>query len=170
MTPAEKTRRWVEDFVVHHSLCPFAARPLRRGLVDTVEIPGVDIETVFFAAWAQVQRLVVEEPDTVETILCVMTESLADFSTFLDFVATLEEYLEETGASELVQLAHFHPDYLFAGVAADDPGNETNRSPWPVVQLLRVESVAAAVAAYGAGAVEEIPERNVALLRRLRAS
>jgi hypothetical protein len=104
----------------------------------------------------------VEEQSEVETILLVFPALLGEFDTFLDFVYTFEEALAETGADELVQLAHFHPNYQFEGVAADDPGNRTNRSPFPVLQLLRVDSVATAVAGYPD--VEGIPERNVALM------
>ena len=166
MTPVAATRAWVDNFVLHHGLCPFAARPFRAGLVGFVELAGEDPEAVFFGAWAQVQALVSVPAAERETTLLVIPAALPDFPLFLDFVAALEEGLAETGADQLVQLAHFHPDYVFAGVAPDDPGNRTNRSPLPVVQLLRTDSVAAAVAAYGDD-VHAIPERNVALLRSL---
>jgi hypothetical protein len=132
--------------------------------VEVVELREADEAAAFYAALAQVQRLVEEQ--AVETTLLVFPgDLLADFGTFLDFVYTFEDALAETGADELVQLAHFHPDYRFADVPADDPGNLTNRAPFPVVQLLRVDSVAAAVAGYGD--VEGIPERNVARMREV---
>ena len=166
MTAAEKTMQWVETFVVHHALCPFAAAPVRAQKVAALEINAEDEEEAFFAALTQVQKLLDEDRDTLETSLLVFpTNLLADFSTFLDFVYTLEDALAETGADQLVQLAHFRPNYRFDGVAEDDPGNLTNRSPYPVIQLLRTESVAAAVAAYPG--VAEIPERNVDKMREV---
>jgi hypothetical protein len=152
---------WVRDFVIHHGLCPFAALPFKQGRVVAVTLEEANEEAAFYAAMAQVQKLV-EEQSEVETILLVFPALLGEFDTFLDFVYTFEEALAETGADELVQLAHFHPNYQFEGVAADDPGNRTNRSPFPVLQLLRVDSVATAVAGYPD--VEGIPERNVALM------
>lgn len=166
MTAAEATLQWVETFVIHHALCPFAAAPFRAGKVTAVEIDADDEEEAFYAALTQVQTLLDEQVDTLETTLLVFpTDLLTDFSTFLDFVYTFEDALAETGADELVQLAHFHPDYCFEGVPEDDPGNRTNRSPFPVVQLLRTASVAVAVAAYPD--VEAIPERNVARMREV---
>ena len=166
MRQAEQTMQWVEDFVIKYALCPFAALPFREGRVGAVTINAQDEEEAFYAALAQVQALLDEDVDTLETSLLVFpTDLLADFSIFLDFVYTFEDALAETGADELVQLAHFHPDYRFEGVAEDDPGNLTNRAPFPVVQLLRTQSVAAAVAAYPD--VEAIPGRNVARMREV---
>jgi len=162
MSPVEETRDWVLNFVICHALCPFAAAPFHEGRVQFIALEGEDIEACFHAALAQVQGLLEEQ--TVETTLMVFPNALADFDTFLDFVHTFEETLAEAGADALVQLAHFHPDYVFDGVAEDEPGNLTNRAPYPTLQLLRVGSVAAAVAGYPD--VEGIPERNV---RRMRA-
>ncbi len=157
---------WVKDFVIRHNLCPFAARPFAAGRVVAIELEATDEEDAFFQALAQVQSLITEQSE-VETSLLVFPELLADFEVFLDFVHTFELALAEAGADAVVQLAHFHPAYRFAGVPADDPGNLTNRAPYPVLQLLRVDSVAAAVDHYPE--VENIPERNVALLRSLYA-
>ena len=168
MSPADATLHWVEHFVIHHGLCPFAARPFRESRVVAVTQGSNDVETCFNWALTQVKKLVETEPGKVETSLLVFPSALSEFTDFLDFVDTFEGVLDDAGATELVQLAHFHPDYQFAGVDYDDPGNGTNRSPFPVIQLLRVGSVAAAVAGYPH--VEKIPERNVELLRNLAVS
>jgi len=164
MSAVRETLEWVENFVIKHTLCPFAARPFAEGRVAVVELHGTDEAQAFYAALAQVQKLV-EEQETETTLIVFPGGLLAKFETFLDFVYTVEDALLETGADELVQLAHFHPDYRFADVPADDPGNRTNRSPHPVVQLLRVDSVAAAVAGYAD--MEDIPGRNVERMRAL---
>ena len=165
MNPTEATMEWVEQFVVQHGLCPFAARPFREGRVVALHQPDDELGTCFAWALTQVQSIVRKRPGEVETSLLVFSAALADFDQFLDFIATLEEVMLEAGADELVQLAHFHPDYRFAGVAPDDPGNRTNRSPYPIIQLLRTESVSTAIAGYPD--VEEIPKRNIAKMHRL---
>ncbi|MEM9260336.1 MAG: DUF1415 domain-containing protein, partial [Bacteroidota bacterium] len=165
MSPVEKTEAWVRDFVLAHALCPFAARPYALGSVLTVALEGSDLEACFHGALTQVQTLLDEEPAMIETTLLVFPEALADFETFLDFLATFYDALEEVGADELVQLAHFHPDYHFDDTLPDDPGNRTNRSPYPVIQLLRSHSVADAIVAYPD--IEKIPERNIAKMREL---
>ena len=130
MTPAEATGQWVENFVIRHGLCPFAARPFRAGLTETITCAEEGIEACFIFAITQVQGFLDKKQAEVETTLLVFASSLTDFGEFLDFVATLEDALEEVGANELIQLAHFHPDYQFADVPANDSGNLTNRSPF----------------------------------------
>ena len=165
MTAVTATERWVAQFVIGLGLCPFAALPFRQDRVLTLACPATTTEAAFYWAGTQVQRLLETPPTVVETSLLVFTHSaLADFAAFLDFVTELEQLLEDSGAAAALQLAHFHPDYQFADAAPDDPANATNRSPYPTVQLLRVASVTAAVAAHAHP--EEIPRRNAALLRQ----
>lgn len=168
--------QWVRAFVIGHGLCPFAARPMRAGRVVFTEVGAADTEQLFYATLEHLRAFVdpaastAEASDPVsdgsaETYLLIYPDDLADFDDFLDFVATVEDFLAQSGADALVQLAHFHPRYRFADAADEDPGNRTNRSPYPVLQLLRVDGVARAVAAYPD--VAGIPQRNVALMRAL---
>ncbi len=153
--------------MVRLGLCPFAARPLREGRVRYEQCPAETAEEAFYWSMGRIQNLVGEPRESVETELIVFPETLNYFPDFLDFVEEIEEVLASSGAESLVQLAHFHPDYCFAGLEPEDPANTTNRSPHPVLQLLRVEGVAEAVAGYPD--VDAIPERNISLLRRLAA-
>ena len=168
MTPAELTRSWVENFVVRLGLCPFAAQPLRRGEVAFVTCQHDAPEAVFYWVLEQMQVFVQQASSEVATTLLIFPGALQDFSEFLDLVEELEEALAASGADALVQFAHFHPAYCFADLAPQDPANKTNRSPHPVLQLLRVDGVAEAVAAYPD--VDAIPGRNISLLRRLDAA
>ena len=162
--PVARTRQWVDEFVVRLGLCPFAAHPLRQGRVHFVACPASEVEACFYWAGSQVETFIQQAVDEVETTLLLFVKSeLDDFEVLLDIVEELEQLLETSGADAYVQLAHFHPDYRFAGVPTDDPANATNRSPYPIVQLLRVASVTKAVAAHGHA--EDIPRRNAALLR-----
>lgn len=155
---------WVRDFVLKYALCPFAFRPYEEGRVNAITCTATEEEGAFFWTLTQVQAFV-EAQNEVATTLLVFPEALAEFSDFLDFVYAFEDALAETGADALVQLAHFHPYYTFAGVPPDDPGNLTNRAPYPVVQLLRVDAMAAAIASYPD--VENIPERNIERMREV---
>ncbi|MBC6994688.1 DUF1415 domain-containing protein [Neolewinella lacunae] len=165
MNPVVDSLAWVRDFVIQHTLCPFAAQPFAAGRVLATEIGGSDLEACFNGALAQVQSLLSEPAGEVETTLIVFSEAMEDFTEFMDFVYTFEDTLAEVGADQLVQLAHFHPRYRFEGTADDDPGNRTNRSPYPMLQLLRVESVARAIAAYPD--VNAIPARNIRKMEEL---
>jgi hypothetical protein len=63
-------------------------------------------------------------------------------------------------------VASFHPCYVFEGTQPDDVTNFTNRSPYPMLHLLREESVERAVASYPD--VDKISERNMETMRRLK--
>ena len=65
----------------------------------------------------------------------------------------------------IYQLASFHPDYRFEGAGPDDPANYTNRSPYPMLHILRETSVEQALKNYPNP--EKIPERNVQLTQGL---
>ena len=163
-TATARTLAWIHEVVVGLNLCPFAAGPLRRKQVLCVECAADSAEQAFYRAGSQVHYLVEQPPHVVETSLLIFTgPALTDFADFLDFVDEVEMFLADSGADALVQLAHFHPDYRFAAVPADDPANATNQSPYPTLQLLRVASVTKAVATHPAP--EDIPKRNARLLR-----
>ena len=73
--------------------------------------------------------------------------------------------LGKSGYEGVYQLASFHPSYLFADAGDDDPGNYTNRSPYPMLHILREASVEAALATYPNP--ENIPNRNIQLTQTL---
>ena len=64
-----------------------------------------------------------------------------------------------------IQIASFHPDYLFADAPADDPSHCTNRSPYPMLHLLREASIDKAVKAYPDASM--IYEKNIDTLNEL---
>lgn len=148
--------------VVDLDLCPFARRVLHGGLIrycytDAGE-RGALLEVIAD------QLLALDGAHGHETTL-VIAPALADFDTFLDQVALADELIDALGYRGVFQIASFHPDYRFAGAPADDPGHYTNRSPLPVLHLLREIDVAEAARQHPD--VEGIPAANVARLRAL---
>jgi hypothetical protein len=71
-------------------------------------------------------------------------------------------YLELEG---IYQIASFHPDYQFGGTEPDDVENFTNRSPYPLLHLLREASLERAIADFPDA--EQIPERNITLMKSM---
>ena len=63
------------------------------------------------------------------------------------------------------QIASFHPEYRFADADADDAANYTNRSPYPMLHLLREASLESAIANYPDA--DAIPDNNIAKARAL---
>ncbi len=157
------TRRWLEDVVLRLDLCPFAHDPFARGAIRVVARPAPDLEAVLTEVVVEAVSLVQGPQET--TLLALPGPALDDFDDLLDALDAAEDTLDRTGHGDAVQLVGFHPRYRFADAPADDPANATNRSPTPMIHLLRRADVARAAATHPD--VAGIPVRNVALLRRL---
>ena len=85
-----------------------------------------------------------------------------DENQFLDIADAAIAELELEGE---IQVASFHPQYRFAGSEPDAIEDFSNRSPYPMLHLLRESSIARAVAAFPDA--ERIYGRNIEALRRL---
>jgi hypothetical protein len=62
-------------------------------------------------------------------------------------------------------VATFHPQFQFADTQPDDIENYTNRSPYPILHLLREDSIDRAVESFPDAA--EIYEKNIDTMQRL---
>ncbi|MCP5358498.1 MAG: DUF1415 domain-containing protein [Pseudomonadales bacterium] len=155
------TRRWLEEAVIGLNLCPFARREHEQGRIHFAVCEETDAEALLLSFATELLRL--EQDAQIETTLLIFARALADFDDYLDLLDMAQAWLEEQGLEGVYQLASFHPDYVFADSPETDAANCTNRAPWPVIHLLREESVEQAVAAHRDTAA--IPERNIALAR-----
>ena len=100
----------------------------------------------------------------IETTLLVFANLFEEFDDFLDMVELGDALLLDQGYEGTYQLASFHPQYRFADAPSDDPANYTNRSPWPMIHLLRESSITRALQGYP-GNPEDIPRKNIELAR-----
>lgn len=153
----EQTLRWLRDIVIALNFCPFAKKELLR---DTIRLQVCSMHDIGKMLEQLVgQMLFLQENNDIETTLLIYPDQFSDFEEFLDFVDMAQQILQMQGMEGVFQLATFHPDYCFEGVPQDDPGNYTNRSPYPMVHILREAAVEAAIEHYPNP--EQIPERNV---------
>ena len=159
------TRDWLERFVIGLNLCPFAAAPFRARRIAYTTCDATSLAAIYRAFLAALRDLVLADPQVQETALLILTRGLADFDAYLDALGLMEGALDEAGLAGVIQVASFHPDYRFAGAAADDPANYTNRSPLPMFHLIREDGLAAALESYPRP--ERIPVRNIRRLREL---
>ncbi|HEV7576714.1 MAG TPA: DUF1415 domain-containing protein [Caldimonas sp.] len=160
-----QTRAWVEHAVIGLRLCPFARAPHVAGQVRYVVSAARDPESLLAELVAEMNGLVDEPPERVETTLVIHPHVLTDFADFNDFLSVADAAIAALGLEGVIQVASFHPDYRFAGSGADDIANATNRSPHPTLQLLREASVERGLA--GMARPEAIFEANIATLERL---
>jgi hypothetical protein len=105
------------------------------------------------------------DPEQVDTTLLIHPQVLGDFLDYNDFLGVADAALEEMDLGGQIQIASFHPDYQFADSAPNDIENYTNRSPFPILHLLRESSIDRAVAAFPDAS--DIYERNMETLRKL---
>ena len=99
------------------------------------------------------------------TTLLIHPRVLHAFADYNDFLDDAEFVCTQLGLDDDVQLASFHPQYQFAGTAPEQIDNFTNRSPFPMLHLLRQASVAAARAEHRD--IDGIPARNIATMQGL---
>lgn len=158
-----QTRSWLEKVVIGLNFCPFAKPVFEQGKVHFQVSDAQSLECCLEDLSAELERL--DQHSDIETTLLIYPDSLQDFDNFLDVVDIANDFMEEQGYEGVYQLASFHPDYCFADSEEEDPANYTNRSPYPILHLIREQSIEQALANYKNA--DEIPERNIKLAREL---
>jgi hypothetical protein len=158
----EPTKKWVQQVIIGLNFCPFAKREFDRGSIRFCVLEG-SAEQCLESLVLECDLLSAEKE--VETTLVILPEGLEDFDDFLDFLELANDLLKSQGYEGIFQLASFHPDYCFSDVPNDDPANYTNRSPFPMLHILREESLDRATALHFDP--ESIPIRNIELARQM---
>jgi hypothetical protein len=156
-------RSWVVTVVVGLELCPFAGREVRRDSLRYAVSEAVDEEALLEDMRREL--LLIGDNQDVESTLLIHPQVLGDFYDYNQFLGSCAQLLSRMKLTGVYQLASFHPRYQFAGTVPADAENFSNRSPFPMLHILREASVARAVAA--CPDVESVPERNIAKLRAL---
>lgn len=160
-------RRWLERAVIGLNLCPFAKAVYVKQQVRIV-VSDASTERALLEQLGEELALLRDTPaEAVDTTLLVHPQVLGDFLDYNDFLDDADGLVEAMDLDGVLQVASFHPDYRFADTAPDDAGNLTNRAPWPILHLLREDSLDRAVAAYPDP--DGIIERNIATMRELGA-
>ena len=148
---------WIESFVIAHNLCPFAAQPLRKNRVR-FEVSQAQNEHDLLVCLAAEFRRLLDEPG-IETTLIIHPQVLTDFDDYNQFLDLVDALLQEQQLDGVLQVASFHPCYQFANTPRDAVENLTNRSPYPMLHILREDSVQDAVRQHPD--TQRIPHRNM---------
>ena len=131
----DATLKWVDDIVIKHNFCPFARYVRTPNQIRCKVIAG-DAGNVIQSLYDELRHLE-ENESTATTLIALTNPALADFDEYLDVLAIGDNMLHDWGYSGTYQLASFHPDYVFDGSDANDAENYTNRSPYPLLHLIR---------------------------------
>ena len=164
----DDVNQWLDEVVIGLNLCPFAAKPQREKRVRIAVSHATDEEALLNDLQAELERLSDTPATELETTLLAIPDMLEDFADYNDFLDAVDLWVEQFGWEGELQVASFHPQYQFADTEADDPGNLTNRSPWPLLHIIREESLEKAIEHYPD--VDRIPERNIARMQALTAA
>jgi len=156
-------RNWVDRFVVGMNLCPFAKTELTGNRVRFT-VSAANSEDLLLAE-LQAELELLNSNRSIETTLLIHPEVLREFDAYNQFLNYAEALIKQMALEGIYQIASFHPDYIFEGSDPAAAENYTNRSPYPMLHLLREESLERAIARYPD--VEQIPRRNIELMRRL---
>ena len=165
MNAIAATHHWLEEAVIGLNLCPFARTVYVKRQIRWVESTARDALDLRGDLVRELQFLAAADPETVNTTLLIHPHALNDFLEYNDFLDVVDAAIEEHGLVGILQVASFHPAYRFEGTAPDGVENFTNRSPHPMLHLLREDSISRAIANFPEAAT--IYQRNVATLRRL---
>ena len=149
--------------VIGLNLCPFARKEWVQKRVKMV-VCEAETPSVLLDFLVEECNWLSDHPE-IETTLIIHPWVLEDFLDYNQFLTDVDNALVDNEFEGVFQVASFHPDYQFAGTEPTDVENATNRSPYPVLHVLREESLEKAIAAYPHP--ELIPDRNIELLRSM---
>ncbi|WP_338815744.1 DUF1415 domain-containing protein (plasmid) [Bernardetia sp. Wsw4-3y2] len=178
----KNTKKWFEEWILKLNLCPFAHSVYAKKQIRFEIEESDSFEKCVQKAVSEIELLQDNDNEQsqnyIDTTLLVfpniffnLSEKINNeentlFNDFLDFVAVLDLYLEQNNLEEKFQLVAFHPNYIFAGEDINSKSHFTNRSPYPILHILREKSVENAIKNYNQ--VEAIPQKNIEKLEKMK--
>ena len=160
-----RTCRWLEEAVIGLNLCPFAKAVHVKGQVAYRVSLATDPAQLAQELQQALSDLATADAETVDTLLLIHPLVLTDFYDYNEFLDVVDALVDAAGLEGVLQVASFHPDYQFADTPATDRANLTNRSPYPMLHLLREDSVSRAVDSLADPS--SVYQRNIKLLRQM---
>ena len=161
----DDTVRWLERAVIGLNLCPFAKGVHVKAQIHYAVSQATDAEAVAHDLHRELEALAEASPEVRDTTLLILPHALQDFLDFNDFLEIADSMVDELDLGGILQVASFHPQFQFEGTEVDDVTNCTNRSPYPILHLLREDSIDQAVEVFPEA--ESIFERNMETLEKI---
>jgi hypothetical protein len=163
----QQTKNWVEEIVIGLNLCPFASQPFHNDAIEYIVNTGDSTEQHLQQLADCFARLDARSNTSadIETSLLIYPDAYQTFDNYLDLLDIANQLLEDLHYTGIYQLASFHPDYRFAGSAENDASNFSNRSPHPMLHVIRESSLEKVISSYPN--IEQVPENNIKKLREI---
>ena len=159
------TEVWLERAVIGLNLCPFAKAVHVKKQIRYAVTAAQTADQLLAELAQELQLLAASDSRALDTTLLIHPQVMGEFLDFHFFLAEADALIRSLGFDGVFQIASLHPHYEFAGSVPEDIENYTNRAPYPMLHLLREESIDRAVAAFPDAA--DIFERNIETLNRL---
>ena len=157
----EQTKKWIVDVIIGCNFCPFAAQVVKQQTIFYQVEMSANLDTCLESFVHEMERL--DNDETIETSFLILPNGFEKFDDYLYLLSLAEELLKRKDYEGTYQVASFHPLYLFDDSDEGDPANYTNRSIYPMLHLLREESIDKALEHYKSP--ESIPARNINFTR-----
>lgn len=155
------TQHWIKSVVIDCNFCPFAARVYQQQSIHYTVGSSSSVKDALQLVQTELEWL--DANASTETSFVIFQDSFEDFDDYLGLVKKAGRLLTKEGYDGIYQIASFHPRYCFRGSDEDDAANYTNRSPYPMLHLLREDSLEKALRFFSHP--EMIPENNIAFAR-----
>jgi len=159
-------KSWIDKVIIGLNFCPFAKKEMQRNTVRYAINAATQINEALGHFLEELAIL--DQQQEIQTTLLVFSNGFSNFEEYLDMLELANTLMGQGGYGGIYQVASFHPDYCFDGEAQDDPANYTNRSPYPILHILRESSIEDVLKRYPEP--EKIPENNIAKARELGSS
>ena len=153
------TKAWLDEIIIGLNICPFAKKEFVNNTIHYYLSKTEQVKTALHEFIEQCQYL--QAHDELETTLIVYDSGFRTFERYLDLVDYANDLLVDSGFEGVFQIASMHPEYCFDGEDYDDASNFTNRSPYPMLHIIREESMSRVLSVYNEP--EKIPENNIKL-------
>ena len=153
------TKDWLNEIVIGLNICPFAKKEFVNNTIHYHLSETEQVKTALHEFIEQCRYL--QSHDELETTLIIYGDGFRGFDRYLDLVDYANDLLVESGFEGIFQIASMHPEYCFDGEDYDDASNFTNRSPYPIIHIIRETSMSRVLSVYNEP--EKIPENNIKL-------
>ncbi len=161
----QQVSHWLSKIVIGLNLCPFAKAPFNKGQVKFI-VTRADNDDALVQALSDALNQLAERPvSETETTVLIVPNWLQSFDDYNQFLDLADDIIVANELEGLLQVASFHPNYQFAETDADAAENYSNRSPFPLLHLLREDSVGKALESEQGA--DDIVQRNIATLNAL---
>jgi uncharacterized protein len=156
-----QTINWIKSVVIGCNFCPFAAKAMLRKSVRYVVLTDVSAENTLERCLEELKYL--DTHEEIETSFLVFANNFTVFEQYLHLVGSATALVKANAYRGVYQIASFHPNYRFGRARRNDPANFTNRSIYPMLHILREESITKVLQHFPDP--EGIPARNIAFAK-----